>query len=792
MKKLIVRNISLVLSIILLMSLFACAKNDRLDASLPSVPYFHPHSFQLDVDYDFDMGVDFFQHNDLLYFLLLDRGETTGSTYVVLYNISENCTDKQEIYRTSLNTTADSFMIYMFEMHFDGYLSLITRDSAILPPHSREDFLSGVYSLEWDHVYVYRKISPSGEIVSKVEIEAMNSDPRHIFINDAMFNLDGSVVLSVSWHPVDFTQTRGGSQLSADFVLNSFLIFDRGLSEGFREVENATTALYFIRERDEQLIASNELLIGGGVGPALFYNIDIEHANISAGPDSPFDHFSNVFKAPSASDFDFYLLSQSRILGYIESAERYVQLVNLRDFDIGFDDRLSDNSIMFWNDGRITVIVPEWNALINQPEYIIHSLMPIDELWVDEREIITLGGIDAEASPLLEQVMLFNRFSSTHRIEIINYTVTDMTRLRTELMSGQGPDMMKLSWANVDFVEALSEIGFLLDLYTLIDADSVLSRDDFFSSVLSTWENSHGELMQIAPNFTIQTIIGQSTVFPYAPEAWTYADLITFYNNARADGFAHPMGQTLDRLHMLDILLFADDTFFSSRDGVANFDSDSFITVLDFVMSIPADQGWDSVLHLAQAGQWDPISNLINEEQLLIPFRNIHNIDGFRELQFRVGGFTAFGFPSTNAPVHAAQVATGTSVGIRSNSPHIETAWEFIRMSLMPRTLNDRDRSFFPIRVDLYDQLIASELNRDVSTSMLLGGIEVAMPPITQEDAMFLSTLIENIGHKPINEHPVQLLIRENIHAFFSGVQSAEDAARIIQSRVSIYLAESR
>jgi len=50
--------------------------------------------------------------------------------------------------------------------------------------------------------------------------------------------------------------------------------------------------------------------------------------------------------------------------------------------------------------------------------------------------------------------------------------------------------------------------------------------------------------------------------------------------------------------------------------------------------------------------------------------------------------------------------------------------------------------------------------------------------------------LIENIGHKPVNDHPVQHIVNEDTAAFFAGIRSAEETARIIQSRVSIFLAE--
>jgi len=664
------------------------------------------------------------------------------------------------------------------------------RDNVILPPHTREDFMKGIFPDEWRSVYVYRKLSPEGKIISEIEFEALITDPRQIMINDAIFDIEDNIILSAQWFPAG-AALPDGELLPLDIINESFFFFNRNTNEGFRETENMTKATNFIKGNDGNVIVPT-MLGASGSKISIYYKIDFENANIIEGPTrSAIDPIiTGVFTAPTSSEFDYYLLSQTWLYGFVESEVEFIQLTNLGSFGVGNTVGPSGmEDILFWDDGRISVVISEWDSAFDYREFSIILLTPSDEPWFIERETITLGGIDIGISPLAEQAMRFNRHSLTHQIEIVNYTPEEMARLRTELVAGQGPDIIKLSWANADFVEALSEYGFLLDLYPLIESDNVLQRDDFFSSVLSTWENNYGELIQIAPNFTIMTTIGHSAVLPHAPEAWTYADLINFYNNARANGYLYPMGQTIDRLHMLDLLLFADDTFFSSSDGVANFNSESFLTVLEFVKSIPAEQGWESVLHLSQAGQWDPINNLLIGEQLLIPFQNIHNLMHFRNLQFRLGGLTAFGFPALNSPVHVAQVATGTSVGIRSNSPHIEAAWEFVRMGLTPRASSGRDA--FPIRVDHFEQIITAELNRVEPITMMIDGISYEMPPMTQEDVILLRDLIDNIGHSIVTGHPVQLMIREDVNAFFSNKQSAEDTARIIQSRVGIYLAEN-
>jgi len=778
------KKIIFCLAILLFIILTAC---DQSNGEQSVARYYHPQTFHTGLDIDNYSWVNFFIYQQRLHLNLLNRDEATGNTYFVLFSMDTDGTNQQEIFRTLLDEAVDFFAVLGFEMHEDGYISLLMQDSIVLPPYSREDVLQGVWPFETSRTFVYRRISSEGEIVSAFGINALNEDDRDISISDAIFDLDENLIINASWLPVMLDLPPDTLVIPEGVGGNSFFFFDHGLNYGFREVEDESLAQRFARTHNGQVIATFGIMSFGAEFP-LFYEIDFENTGMLDGPISPIDELSGVFPAPSSSAFDFYLISQARIFGYHESSETYTKLVDMGEFGIGHDIGRNKNDILFWDDGRITVIESNQTGSLARDDFTLLILTPSDNPWVVEREIITLGGVDVNVSPLRAQAAAFNRQSLTHRIEIVNYTVDDMDRLLTELITGRGPDIIKLSWWGADFVANLSESNFLLDLYPMIDADPVLYRDDFFPSVLSTWENSRGDLVKIAPDFSIQTTIGMSAEFPNAPTDWTYADFIDFYQDARAAGFPYPLGQTLDRMHALDKLIFTDETFFSQRNATANFDSDSFITVLEFIMSIPADQGWDRISDLALTGQWDPVGNLLNGEQLLLPFANINNLMHFRALQSRLGGITAFGFPATNTPVHAAQVPSGLAVGIRANSPHADAAWEFVRTNMLSGALGDGNA--FPIRLDMFEQLVSDEISRQESATMQLGANVVEMPPMTETDAALLRELIANIGHAPINEHPIQNILYEDVMRFFAGLRSAEDTARIIQSRAQTMLAE--
>jgi len=758
--------------------------------------YYHVQSFNFDFD-ERTQGRFFMHQNQLHLYTLLEIGTESGDSEFALITFDADVSNKRELFRTVLDENVDFFDIRGFDKHDNGYISLVTHDFVVNYPHTREDVFASEESIEGTGNYVYRRISPTGEIVSVLNIDAINNDERHIFIFEIAFDLDGNAVASVWWFPADFDFSATGGIIPQGVRGESFLLFDNGITGDFREVDREVflSGLFFNRTHDGQVIAPS-VRWNPYSDITMFYMVDFENTAVVEGPkikaESSIDSISGVFPALETSLFDFYFIdNEQRLFGYRKPDGSLTKLINFIELGINLDTRLDRYGFLQWSDGRITVVTRHRNSSLRREEITLYLLTPSDEPWradEPEREVITLGGIDVNMSPLIDQVIEFNRTSTTHRVEVVNYTREDMDRLRTELITGRGPDVFMLSWWGSDLVAALAEGFFILDLYEKIDADPILNRNDFFPSILSTWENSRGELVQIAPDFSIQSIMGMQSVFPSAPDSWTYADFISFYQESREAGYPYPLGQTLDRFLILEKLLFTDDTFFSERNGTANFDSQAFIDVLNFAMTIPADQGWESVAHLAQIGQWDPISNLVNGEQLLLPFANINHLMHFRTLQARLGGITAFGFPSNDAPTHAVQVSSGTAMGIRANSPHVDAAWEFVRLSLLPDTSHDGNT--FPMRVDLFEQLIYEELNRAEPATVFGGGNEHELPPMTEADAELLRELIANIGHKPVNDHPIQHIVNEDIAAFFAGNRTAEDTARIIQSRVGIFLAE--
>ena len=112
------------------------------------------------------------------------------------------------------------------------------------------------------------------------------------------------------------------------------------------------------------------------------------------------------------------------------------------------------------------------------------------------------------------------------------------TRLRVELMAGQGPDIIMLcpwffTMGALDF-HSLVNSGFIRDIYTLMDTDPGTDRDEFFPQALSAFEINNG-LYSFPVSFGFQylginTSLPQDFIERFTGKAYiTFLDMMAFY-----------------------------------------------------------------------------------------------------------------------------------------------------------------------------------------------------------------------------------------------------------------------
>jgi len=674
---------------------------------------------------------------------------------------------------------------YYFTTRIDGLPSLVV--ASVLQDGTDKQYIEipmtegygqifGVHFAAQDNIGVL--ISESGEFIYTVYDSNGVVSPRQNFGN---LSASGDDLLHAEH--VNFTE-NGKIIFSAGTSLGStiyILDIDNGSNEKIH-FSDRTADISLLKDGSTVAVFNSDSgtifrVIDGKPEPEQrVYNSSISVVSkiISVGPDSPFD----------------LLLSDSmRLFGYCLETEE--QTVVLNWVETGFSN-IHNTFIDMLPDGRFVILTESRNNNGNW-EADLYILTPAPREETPGKITITLGGVFIYGD-IVQTVIDFNAENQTHQIVLHDYMndavdwETALLRLRTELITGRGPDIL----INPD--RAWSDNGFLVDLYPFIDADAELNRTDFFPNILKVLEGPNGTLTRVTNEFQINTMIGMADDVRHIT-SWTPQYLLSMM-----DDISHmhtPFGSWLDREDFIrSMILYSGDDFVDWSSRRAYLDSEAFKSILEIARYLP-DRNDVSDIN----DDLDDYTKMRRKEQLLT-LNVIGSPASFQTRTVELGETITLGFPTSEGGTHFI-VTSNDSLGINVSSGNIEEAWLFLRQYLLPPEEEPTEISVgyegaFPVRIDAYDKLIEAymtpimvEGNEIPRFDMSTGGNTIHIFAMTQAEADKLRLIIESA--KPTGRYIRDELwghLRDDVNVFFNGGRTAEDTARIMQNRVQIYLDE--
>ena len=195
-------------------------------------------------------------------------------------------------------------------------------------------------------------------------------------------------------------------------------------------------------------------------------------------------------------------------------------------------------------------------------------------------------------------------------------------------------------------------------------------------------------------------------------------------------------------------------------------------------------------------GQEDEDSSvLMNEGKVLL---SEFYLNDFAEIQMYEAVFndklTYIGYPTTEG--NGAMISLNNIYGITKNCKHPDIAWEFLRQFYLPTDNENDEYSYgFSVRKDGFEKFCenAQKPLEDGGWTWGWGNFEVEIHPATDEEIAAIKDLVYNataVNGAVTNE--IMNIINEEAAYYFSGEQSAEAVADKIQSRMQIYLSETK
>ncbi|MBR5094859.1 MAG: extracellular solute-binding protein, partial [Oscillospiraceae bacterium] len=533
-----------------------------------------------------------------------------------------------------------------------------------------------------------------------------------------------------------------------------------------------------------------------GMHQALF-PVDLEKKSLGASVKIP-----DAAWSPLAGDenFDFYYQNGMYLYGYSIEREEEAKILNWLDVDVNGD---SVQGIRVQPDGTVTGVVNTWKNDTTNTEIIKVYKVPYDQ--VPHKETLTMAVM--YTYEILDKVIDFNRHSDSVRIQLIDYSEYNdyengdyeagRTKLLTEVMSGSMPDLVALSQLPYSQMAAK---GLLEDLYPFIDSDPEIKRSDYFPNALKAMEKN-GKLCMVTTSFNVQTLIGARSVVGDEP-GWTYKELQAAL--ATMPEGCEPMDMYTTRGDILQTLLYADlDHYVDWSSGKCSFDSPDFIELLQFAAqfpeSIPDDQEWESAeTRIAQGRQMLTSSYLYSVDSIL-----------WNDPMFGEEGCTYIGYPTNNGVGSVMVMENG--YGMSASCKNKAAAWQFLRTFL----LDDAQEQAWNIPLSLkayrakLEQAMTPEYEKDENGNFVLdengekiqlsrggfwrdNGTMVEIYAMTQEQADRLWEAVTTCTKVMNMDTAIYEIVNEQAQAFFAGQKTAEEVARLIQSKANIYVNEQR
>lgn len=439
--------------------------------------------------------------------------------------------------------------------------------------------------------------------------------------------------------------------------------------------------------------------------------------------------------------------------------------------------------------GACTVILNWLDTGINQNIFAVYDLGD-DTLLVsadngvflvtpvegaDSGIVLTLATFNYEDASAA--ALEFNSSQSEYRVVVKDYSEFNTKRNSTggleqlglDIASGDVPDLYDLRGLPIS---QYIQKGLLEDMYPYIDADPSMSREDFFPSLLKAME-ADGGLYCIIPHSAIITMAAAPETVE-TPEAWSMQAM------AELAAGEDPFAGSVTRYDFLQCMLSGyDSSFVDWRNESCSFDDPEFAALLEFAKLLPEEspKKWDD---------YDPLlllSSVSSGYDVLINRFLLDCADDDAYVQ-------SLGLPGEESPRFLIAPAI-YSWGMSASGEHKDGAWAFISTFLSEEY--QEDRITIPLRITAWDALREME-----ETNVANGFSSFAMTPkgdlnLTITDTRHMDALEELIplatGFYEENTALMEIVWSET-QAYFAGDKTVEEAANLIQSRVSIYLAE--
>ncbi len=634
-------------------------------------------------------------------------------------------------------------------------------------------------SLVTDNSYFVQVLDSSGKRISSNMLEVDDADSLSPY--SAQLDDKGNILLS--------TQSSGLAAFSMegkkvyDIEFNGYIYSMLTLKDG-----RAGVFLYDMDEQDYNKATALHVVNSekGAFEPESY----------------PLDSFEIV---SGGGNYDVYYTRNGQLWGYNLGAEEAQPLFRWTGCDV------NSNLIQLTQvdgDGVVRGLSREGDSEdgTEKLEYFTISQVPFSS--VPQKTVLTMAVMYVDYNTQ-NAVINFNRSHDDVRIELIDYSEYNteedwsagLTKLTTEIMAGNMPDIISVT-EQIPYRQ-LAAKGLLEDLYPYIKADGSFDKEDFFPNVLSAMEIG-GKLCAVCSGFTVQTVAGASSVVGDKP-GWSYDDYYAALDTMPEGCQGFDVGANRQSMLTMSVALDMTD-FVDWEAGTCSFDSPQFIQVLEFAKQFPDKSFFENYEFSAD----DSASSRIAQgKQMLTTVSFTGTSFILYDLDKMFGGSsTCIGYP-TNSGVGNI-MTMGESYAMSSNCKDKDAAWKFLRSFLTEEYQERVD--YLPTNKNAFDKQLKKAMEvkyekdangnyildengerKPVSMGIVSDGVNTyEIFATSPRQAEQLREVIATASKMMDYDKSIINIVLEQAAAYFAGQKSAQDVAKLIQSKANIYINEQR
>lgn len=381
------------------------------------------------------------------------------------------------------------------------------------------------------------------------------------------------------------------------------------------------------------------------------------------------------------------------------------------------------------------------------------------------------------------------------------------TKLTNDILNGlYKPDIVCGSPYD-SVLSTLISKGMFVDLYRFIDQDDAVRRDDILGCVKNTFEVD-GKLSALSKSVEINTLLARKDAVGDRT-SWTLDEMLDFAMNLENGQYLMAY-LTRDSAQYQLLGTASYGQFIDFANHTCNFEDPTFIKYLNYIATLPAEEEGGYQVDYESENRYEGYQT----GQVVLYQQYYWTISDMQSdmVPFNTEDVVRIGYPVSGEGENGSMLTSSTSYLITSSSEHPEEAWAFLRAFISGK--NDwragRD-GFSVLKSKIYEM---AEENKDrhtfysfsggtsswsgdneymvVDENGRLNGEAGILVDFSQEKLDEFVAWLDTIGTPLQASVPEEItsIINEEITAFTGGARSAEDTAKIIQSRVSLWLAE--